>query len=737
MARRHRYCSSVAIPSTMGSETLYARKQVASWLLRLLDNSVSYDDNLFLCVAWCMGGSTPFAKELQKVLAKMPQKADVSTVLDTVQEDPPNSLPRALEMLADNNATLHGVLRESIQVLCHNIVTKKTTAKANNSKSPFLTTQKQLKSTFGIDKHAYSFCEFVFLLQSYPVIERYFEDTLEVFKAHQRYTLAHMLNMPLSQLHNSKKYLNLIGVIEEKSYAPRINDAFLTFWEDPSPSMASLFCRSLDKKTLPLDSYFIDNDKIGHALSLFQCDDANPKHILLYGYAGTGKTSFAKSLVNELGVKGWAVTSREDDDESSRRTSLMACLHMSKKHEKSIVLVDEAERLLDTGSHFLWRTKDKAWLNDLLEQSDKRIIWITNDIGHIDQAVRRRFTYSIYFDKFDSQKRSQVLAQLIARHKLAKLLTKDMVTSLQSYDVPVAVMEQAFTQNKAIHKKSAPLFQGIKGSLDAYLTLRNNGKMVTQKVEVAEDYALDGVSIDGHADALLEKCLRVDALMRSEDKPRIPAGAATMLFYGVAGSGKTALARHLAHVMQRECLVKRASDLLSKYVGEAEKNIAAAFREAESKGAVLVIDEADSFLQGRENARHSWEITQVNEFLTALEECRSFCICTTNRRENLDSAAIRRFSHKVCFTYAKAPQLMALYESILRPLCKTKLSEAQSQRLTAFSRLTAGDFHAVKMQYSSLFVDSAKVTHQLLLDALQKEQDLKLEVTTKRVGFMG
>lgn len=52
------------------------------------------------------------------------------------------------------------------------------------------------------------------------------------------------------------------------------------------------------------------------------------------------------------------------------------------------------------------------------------------------------------------------------------------------------------------------------------------------------------------------------------------------------------------------------------YVGETEQNIAKAFKEAKDKKALLIFDEADSFLQSRTNAQRSWEITQVNEMLT-------------------------------------------------------------------------------------------------------------------------
>ena len=76
----------------------------------------------------------------------------------------------------------------------------------------------------------------------------------------------------------------------------------------------------------------------------------------------------------------------------------------------------------------------------------------------------------------------------------------------------------------------------------------------------------------------------------------------SLLFHGVSGSGKSHLARYIANHLDREILIKRASDLLSAWVGETEHNIRDAFEEAEAKEAVLVFDEADFLLGNRERA---------------------------------------------------------------------------------------------------------------------------------------
>src|SRR6185312_15716031 len=124
---------------------------------------------------------------------------------------------------------------------------------------------------------------------------------------------------------------------------------------------------------------------------------------------------------------------------------------------------------------------------------------------------------------------------------------------------------------------------------------------------------------------------------------------------------KTAYAHFVARQLDRPLLVKRASDLISKWVGETEQFIRAMFVEAAADRAVLLLDEADSFFQDRRQARMSWEITQVNELLTRMEGFEGIFICATNFSDQLDSAAMRRFAVKVRFEPLRGAQVRMLF----------------------------------------------------------------------------
>ena len=134
------------------------------------------------------------------------------------------------------------------------------------------------------------------------------------------------------------------------------------------------------------------------------------------------------------------------------------------------------------------------------------------------------------------------------------------------------------------------------------------------------------------------------------------------LLSGPPGSGKSAWVRHLAERMGLQVLQKRASDLLDAFVGGTERNIADAFAEARDANAFLVFDEADSLLLDRADAMRSWEISQVNEMLTWMEQHTLPFACTTNLPDRLDRASLRRFLVKVRFDWLTQAQARLAFQ---------------------------------------------------------------------------
>jgi SpoVK/Ycf46/Vps4 family AAA+-type ATPase len=720
------------------AESRYAKGKTAEWLLNLMESKIFINEPFLHCLEWILGGFQNILLEIEDSLKTALRKREFFKVRRELQDLLLKSR-REIQIYDDIDDFMrkYPCMDEMIQELIRGECA--AAAKVSKEESAvYLQARKKLRRTFGLDENACTICEFLFIKDKFDPVEEYFEHALEIFKFAHRKDFADMLRIKPSELQAYASELVSCGICEISntacySLANTLADGLDSFWDDSSSIRAeNLFCQPLRGKTLPLKNFDIPPDEIAHVKALLESEEASV-HILLYGSPGTGKTTFARSLARELNLKAWTVPcigGGRGEDDDNRRAKLAACLNMASKHKRAFVLLDEADRFLDTGACYGWWSKDKAWINEFLEQPGRRVIWIVNDIEHIHSSVRRRFTFSICFKPLNCEERRSVWKAVLKEQRAISRLPEEQVKRFaRDYPVSPAVMEGAVRQAKSLAGNKTDFAGTAELVLRSYVTLANNGTKPRSKSRLSGEYTLDGVCLEGSVDEFLGQCRRIDAMMR-EEKPVRPGGA-TMLFYGPPGSGKSALAKYLADELERELVVRRASDLLSPFVGMSEYLVAEAFREAER--SILVIDEVDSFLYSRESSAHSWENTLVNEFLTALEECCGFCVCTTNRMKDMDAAAMRRFSLKMAFCYAGREQVMALYKSLLAPLADGNLPESVEAELSRLRNLAPGDFHTVKSQY--WLAERGTVSHEKLIESLAREESLKRDGQIRRIGF--
>lgn len=724
MRYRYRAPQKTSMMDAAGPENTFFRKQAAAWLLRLLQFELPVDDYFFSLVSWIAespeGVARRISSEVPKPSGRTREARDAARALKELPSTRSASLDDRLENIFEN----HPVLRQGIMDSITRILREKAHMGAGNAGNPL----QKIRNIFSLDQAAMRICLYAFGVGNFRPLEWYMEDQLELGRFSNHRLLAAMLDINLVQFRERLSSMRGLGILEENENL-RLNDKLgSVILNNSNRRPQGFFCAPLPRPTVPFDAFRIPDDEKKHVLKLLQKEDDEPVNILLYGAPGSGKTSFATCLAKMLNAKAWSVSCLPDDNESDRRVSLVATLALAARTSGSIVLVDEAEQILDTNWRESGHGSAKAWLNDLLERKGQRIIWITNNIDHLDHAVRRRFTYSVHFDEPGIAEACDLWKSVAKKERASKKLNPDICLHFaRNYQVSVATMQSAIRQARSIADTN-DFSACVERVLKAQVILHNDGQKPAAKPR--KNAAYDPAAIcTASAPEIIEA--KVVKLARKLGPATVGMGG--MLFYGPPGTGKTAFAMHLAECAGMDCIKLAASDLLDMYVGESEKKIRQAFSRAARQKALLLIDEADSFLGSRENAHHTWEVSMVNEFLTNLESYEGICICTTNFRNILDMASMRRFSLKLEFCYAKAPQLRALYLALLAPLAKEAPTEAFLQRLCANNCLAPGDFWAVRSQFA---LDEPEETrHEDMLEALLRERKLKLEGAAKNVGF--
>lgn len=223
--------------------------------------------------------------------------------------------------------------------------------------------------------------------------------------------------------------------------------------------------------------------------------------------------------------------------------------------------------------------------------------------------------------------------------------------------------------------------------------------------------------------------LNADCDILKISKGIIANGQARVCLYGPPGTGKSAFGRYIADMSRKQLIVKKASDIISPYLGESEQNMARMFQEATDQDAVLLLDEADTYLQDRKNLQRSWEVSGVNEMLTQIESFNGVFICSTNLMDSLDTAALRRFDLKIKFTHLNKLQSWGLFVDTANRL-KIQIDEAIQTKLNALGMLSPGDFATVLRQSRfSPIKDSWD-----LFDRLDAECTIKPE-SKRQIGF--
>lgn len=433
-----------------------------------------------------------------------------------------------------------------------------------------------------------------------------------------------------------KKRLFVLGEENNK-------DAILEHLKAISQERSQAVIDELNTDDFNLELINADVDLMAHTEKLINMGGESAYSILIYGPPGTGKSEYLRYLGQKSGIE--VILKRASElinkfiGESEKA---IASAFKEAEKRKSLLVFDEVEGLLGDRE-----IMDKSWdisrVNEMLTWMESHaypFAATTNYLDKIDRAALRRFVFKIKFDYLTKEQAHKAFRHFFQQPSPKEL---DAIGGLTIGDF-------------ATVKKYAKIFGELHNpqALVKYLKQETKSKSRSdiqhlEQANVTFNMALANPDSD---------------LQHIEDRILAPQASKqfSFLLYGPSGTGKSLYLRHLAAKLGMEVIVKRSSDILSKWIGETEQGIAAAFKEAKERKAFLVLDEADSLLADRSRMQHNWQVQQVNEMLTWMETHAYPFACTTNLLEGMDKAAMRRFLFRIKFDFLSSEQIRSAFQ---------------------------------------------------------------------------
>jgi SpoVK/Ycf46/Vps4 family AAA+-type ATPase len=509
--------------------------------------------------------------------------------------------------------------------------------------------------------------------------------------------------------------------------------------------------------------HFDDFQAAQHAFGLGErLPYGNGVVMLFHGPSGTGKTMTANALANRLGKRLMLVNYDLVGGEGEMRSDqTFRFLLREARLQDAILFFDECEEVFGG--------RDSLLLTEI-ERHEGLVILATNVPQKLDEAMRRRITLSVPFERPGPDLRQEIwenllpsaeseptsadgppetsgrLADDVDSRALAEryALTGGFIKNA----VLAALSRAAAREGAAPVLRQEDLREGAQRQLEGRLAESDFERKVTPTC------GLEALVVPEDLDASLREIVGVE---RSRDvlfgkwnlgEGRASTGRGVLaLFHGPPGTGKTMAAEALGHELGRPLRLLTPAEVHSKFVGETSKILREAFDEAEKNDAIVFFDEADAFLSGRtgvESATDRFANSDVNELLGLIERFEGLIVLTTNLAENLDPALRRRVRYRLEFPRPAADLRERLWRQLL-PESLPLAGSVDTEALAEAAELTGAEIenavfraaaHAVVRPGGDTSDQQRSVRQRDLLDAAHIEAENAPGATqSESVGF--
>ena len=500
----------------------------------------------------------------------------------------------------------------------------------------------------------------------------------------------------------------------------------------PVDFLSELLERSTKKSVSGSTANFSDKDK-EIVTSLIHKTNENGINILVYGSRSLDKLGSILEFLSDFDLKISVLkTVGISEDELATRTYLAQRILYDQGIDSILVIPSATE--------VLYSKKGTSWLGSFLNSQDSTeedlfkeftidvslltnnvnpTIWIADNPSLISEENVGRF---LFITELSTASRAQRRAQI--ENVLNEIDVSDSTKShISKYNwINVHQVKSALKMSNIVsHVEDSEFEDTIRRGI--HNSQRALGRDAMEELrESVTKYSLEYLNLNSKYP--IEKII---ASLKKKQR-------GTLCFYGLPGAGKTLLAEYIATALDKPIIMKKASELLSKWVGENEKNIAGMFEEAKEAGAVLFLDESDSFLRDRTKAKAEWNVTQVNEILVNIEQFQGVFMAATNLFSEIDQAALRRFTFKIKFDSLNDDQRlkMLINEAGITETNEEYLNDIK-EKLSKIKNLAPGDFATVKRQMDIL--DEILSVEDWLFQ-LQEECEIKMMgIESNKIGF--
>jgi SpoVK/Ycf46/Vps4 family AAA+-type ATPase len=395
----------------------------------------------------------------------------------------------------------------------------------------------------------------------------------------------------------------------------------------------------------------------------------------LHGLYGIGKKTLTTSICQELEMDlivtdiASALNRSNSFEEAMRLVFLEAnlrgaavylddfdCLH-STSEEKINNARDLVVMSIKQFSGLTFIAGEKSWQYDV--GCFRNLVPVVIKFPEISYSMRRRiWRHFLNHPSFNDGINDDVLNSLA---------TKFAFTPKQILDAILAAKKLESIEKGCTANQFGP------GDLNEVCRLLSNERLLSLAHKVTPRYVMDDIILPANKKAQLKDILnhvKYRNLVYSdwgfESKLSLGKGL-NILFAGESGTGKTMAAEIISHELKLDLYKIDVSSVVSKYIGETEKNINRIFKEAETSNAILFFDECDAIFGKRSEIKDShdrYANLEINYLLQKLEEHKEIVILASNLAQNIDDAFTRRMQFWVDFPFPGERSRFEIWKNI-------------------------------------------------------------------------